>query len=155
MKSRIVLLSALLLAIGGMALHAQQASLQQRMGAEDFKAAGLDKLSPTELQHLEQWLADHDKAPVKMVDASGEPVFYASGAKRQTIHAHLAGAFEGWHGKDVVALDNGQRWKQVGDDKPVCKRADKPAVVVKPSILGNWLMYVDGCSDSVHTRRVQ
>lgn len=155
MKSRILLLSALLLAIGGMALHAQQASLQQRMGAEDFKAAGLDKLSPTELQHLEQWLAGHDKAPVKMVDASGEPVFYASGAKRQTIRARLAGAFDGWHGNDVVTLDNGQRWKQVGTDRPTCMRADKPAVVVKPSIMGNWLLHVDGCSESVHARRVQ
>lgn len=154
MKTHTLLLSALL-AIGCTALNAQQAGLQQRMGPAEFSAAGLDKLSPAELQHLEQWLADHDKTPVKVVDASGKPVFYTSGTKRQTIHAHLAGAFEGWHGKDVVALDNGQRWKQVGDDRPVCKRAEKPAVVVKPSILGNWLLYVEGCSDSVHARRVQ
>ena len=83
MKSRILLLSALTLAIGSMALHAQQASLQQRMGAEDFKAAGLDKLSPTELQNLEQWLADHDKSPVKMVDASGKPGRRVRGLARQ------------------------------------------------------------------------
>lgn len=154
MKTHTLLLSALL-AIGCTALNAQQAGLQQRMGAAEFTAAGLDKLSPAELQHLEQWLANHDKAPVKVVDTSGKPVFYTSGSKRETIHAHLAGAFDGWHGKTIVELDNGQRWKQVGDDKPVCKPTDKPAVVVRPSILGNWLMLVDGCSDNVHARRVQ
>jgi len=48
----------LLLALPCCAVYAQQTSgdLQQRMSPSEFKAAGLDKLSPQELQNLDAWL---------------------------------------------------------------------------------------------------
>ncbi len=155
-RLRYLFAALLLVPAAVLSVHAQQvAPLQQRMGADEFKAAGLDKLTPQELTRLEQWLASHNKPAVKMVDASGEPVFYASDKKRETVRAHLVGSFDGWHGSDQVTLDNGQQWRQVGTDKPMCMRAEKPAVKVRPSLMGNWLMHVDGCNDSVHVRRVK
>lgn len=147
------LLTAALLAAPMLAC-AQQAPLQQRMSPEAFKAAGLDKLSPQELQNLDAWLAGHAKSATRVVDSSGAPVFYPDSHKRTAVDAHIVGHFDGWSGHDQIALDNGQQWKQIGDDHPVCSAADHPTLKIKPSLFGNWLAYVQGCNDMVHVRRV-
>ncbi|OZB59774.1 MAG: hypothetical protein B7X33_05090 [Lysobacterales bacterium 13-68-4] len=131
------------------------ASLRGRMSPADFHAAGLDKLSADELAHLDAWLAAHPTTRTKVVDASGQPVFYTDKQKRTAIEAHLVGRFDGWNGRNLMTLDNGQQWKQVGSDQPACGSADAPAVKVKPSLFGGWLMYVDGCNGSVHVERVK
>jgi hypothetical protein len=144
------LLSATMLAC------AQQAPLQQRMGPEAFKAAGLDKLSPQELQNLDAWLADHGSKPAtRVVDSSGAPVFYPDSGKRTAVDAHIVGHFGGWSGHDQVTLDNGQQWRQIGDDRPQCGATDNPSIRIKPSLFGNWLAHVQGCNDTVHVKRVQ
>ena len=146
----------LLLALCCLSVHAQQADgLQQRMSGKEFKAAGLDRLTPQELSHLDRWLQSHGKATTHVVDASGKPVFYPGQKKRQTIEAHLVGHFDGWHGYNEMTLDNGQVWKQVGSDAPSCMTADNPKVQVKPSFMGNWLMYVSGCNDTAHVQRIR
>lgn len=135
--------------------HAQDtASLQQRMSSAEFKAAGLDKLSPQELQNLDGWLRAHAKVTTRMVSSSGKPVFYADSTRREKINAHIAGHFGGWQGSSQFTLDNGQVWKQVGSDKPECMTSDNPAAKVKPSLFGGWLMYVDGCNGNAHVERV-
>lgn len=144
------------LPLTGLPVHAQEAEgLQQRMSAVDFKASGLDKLSPQELAHLEAWLVAHPVVKTRMVSSSGKPVFYPEGQKRSTVEAHLTGEFTGWHGQNLITLDNGQQWKQVGDDSVTCSSGSRPAAKVKPSLLGNWLMYVEGCNGQVHVKRVR
>ncbi|HEU4669389.1 MAG TPA: hypothetical protein VFR91_01655 [Dyella sp.] len=133
----------------------QSGSLRERMSPADFHAAGLDKLSAEELARLDAWIAAHPTTRTKMVNASGQPVFYTDKQKRTTIQAHLVGSFDGWSGHNLVTLDNGQQWKQIGSDQPACGRAEAPAVKVKPSLFGGWLMYVDGCNGSVHVERVK
>lgn len=138
-----------------LSVHAQQSKgLQQRMSSSEFKAAGLDKLSPQELQNLDNWLNGHAMVTTKVVNSSGKPVFYPNEKRRSKFNAHIVGHFDGWHGRSEFKLDNGQVWKQIGTDKPSCMSADNPAVTVKPSIMGNWLMYVHGCNDSSHVERV-
>lgn len=156
-RPRHLILSMLLtLPLCGLSVHAQQAAgLQQRMSSAEFQAAGLDKLSPQELANLDNWLSTHGKVTTKMVDASGNPVFYADKASRTKINAHIAGHFDGWHGHDQFTLDNGQVWKQVSSDAPSCMSSNNPAVKVKPSLMSNWLMYVDGCNGDTHVERVR
>ena len=151
---RLPLLLALSLAC--LSAQAQQTDgLQQRMSAAEFKAAGLDKLSAQELQNLDDWLSKHGKTATRMVDTSGQPVFHEPKQKRSKFTARLVGHFSGWHGHDEFTLDNGQSWKQIGSDAPVCMSADNPAVKIKPSLFDSWLMYVDGCNGSVHVRRTR
>jgi len=147
----------LILPLCGLTAWAQQPSngLQQRMSSTEFKAAGLDKLSPQELQNLDEWLRTHAKVTTKMVDSSGEPVFYANKSERQKIYTRIKGHFDGWSGSNEYTLANGQAWKQIGSDTVSCMTADNPSVKVKPSAMGNWLMYVSGCNDSVHVERVR
>ena len=148
----IPLFAALLL--GASVSHAQQtAPLQERMSAAEFKAAGLDKLSPQELQNLDNWLGAHAKVTKQVVTAEGKPVFYMPDQKRSKIDAHIVGHFSGWNGHNVLTLDNSQTWTQNGSDAPSCNASDNPMVKLKPSLFGAWLMYVDGCNGDAHVER--
>ncbi|HET6555458.1 MAG TPA: hypothetical protein VFG49_18160 [Dyella sp.] len=143
------------LAIPALALAADQyVPLQQRMTPEEFKAAGLDKLSADELKNLDTWLSGHGKVVTKMVDAGGKPVFYPDSEKRTAVEAKLKGSFEGFSGHGQYELDNGQTWKQADATSHACPQIDNPKVKIKPSLFGNWLMYVEDCNDSVSVKRV-
>lgn len=131
------------------------ASLRERMGDTEFQAAGLGKLSPAELARLEAWLTAHPRTETKLVSASGKPVFYVASSKRAAFEAHVAGHFAGWTGRNLITLDNGQQWRQVGSDQPACNSSDNAVAKVKPSLFGSWLMYVKGCNGSVHVERVK
>lgn len=159
----LLLMSLLSLATAG--LHAQQApTLQQRMGSDAFKQAGLDKLSPAELQSLQQWLSAHaselaisvpasevssaaaaaGSKPVQPRDGSG------SGATRNdTVISHLAGAFNGWKPGTVLTLQNGQKWR-ISDDSSldIGRSIDNPAVTIKPGLISGWTLKVQGYNSS-------
>lgn len=152
----------LLLAVYSTPTPAWQDGLQQRMSSADFKAAGLDELSPQQLAHLDNWLRTHPRADVAPARAgvapigtAATPALPAQKEDRSKVRAHIVGHFDGWHGDSQFTLDNGQVWKQVGSDKPSCASIDNPEVTVKPSLFGNWLMYVEGCANLSHVRRVQ
>jgi hypothetical protein len=152
---RYLLVSALLaLSLCALSAHAQQDGLQQRMSSADFKAAGLDKLSPQELAHLDDWLRTQGKTTTRVVDASGKPVFYPGNEKRTTISTRLSGHFDGWSSQQEFSTDNGQRWKVVDPEPHSCTPTENPEVKIKPSILGAWLMYVPSCYENVHVKRV-
>lgn len=138
-------------------LHAQQSfsSLEERMSSAEFKAAGLDKLSPEELQTLDDWLRTHDTGTTRIVTPSGRPVFYPNESARTEVQGHLVGHFAGWSGASVFTLDNGQVWKQAESGGATCPERDNPGVTLKPMLLGSWLMYVEGCGQSVRVQRIR
>ncbi len=125
------------------------------MSAADFKAAGLDKLTPQQLQFLDDWLRTHEQVKVKTVGAGGKPVFYPDNQPRDKFVTHLVGHFSGWSGHTQFTLDNGEVWKQAESGAYSCPGIDNPQVTIKPMILGSWLMYVQGCNQSVRVERVQ
>jgi hypothetical protein len=154
MRTRLMLPAALAVLIAAMPVMAQQfSSLEERMSAADFRAAGLDKLTPQELQFLDDWLRTHEQ--VKTVTASGNPVFYPDNQPRDKFTTHLVGHFSGWSGHNMFNLDNGHVWKQAESGAYSCPGVDNPAVTIKPMILGSWLMYVQGCNQSVRVERVK
>ena len=136
--------------------HAQQPNgLQQRMTSDQFKAAGLDKLTAQELANLDHWLATQGKPVTKMVDSSGEPVFYASKTKRQRIDTHIVGAFTGWEKNHQFTMANAQVWRVIDPNPHACKPTTDPEVQIKPSLLGTWMMYVPSCYENAHVKRVR
>ncbi len=146
----------LLAAAGAVAAQTQSPTLEERMSQAEFRAAGLDKLSPEELQRLNAWLQSHGGAgQTKYVTASGAPVFYPDTADRNVIETRISGVFTGWRGKTVFKLDNGQEWQQSESGQLFAGEFTNPAVKVKPMMLGSWLMVVDGCGCSVRVQRIK
>lgn len=155
MRLCLLLPLTLILSAGCFAAHAQSDSLQQRMSPAEFKAAGLDKLSPQELQNLDNWLQGHKKTTTKVVDTSGKPVFYAGDKKRSKITTTIVGHFDGWSKGYEFKLANGQLWTSIDPEPQSCRTTDNPEVQVKPSLLGTWMMYIPSCYANVHVRRVR
>lgn len=145
----------LLLATASAAAQTQSPTLEERMSQADFRAAGLDKLSPEELQRLNAWLEAHVGAQTRYVSPGGQPVFYPDSSARETVQAHIDGVFSGWRGKTVFKLDNGQEWRQAESGSFNAGNSTNPAVRIKPMLLGSWLMYVDGCGCSVRVERIK
>lgn len=145
----------LLAAAGAVAAQTQSPTLEERMSQAEFRSAGLDKLSPEELQRLNAWLQAHGGTQTKYVSATGKPVFYPDAGERTAIETRIAGAFTGWRGKSVFRLDNGQEWQQAESGTFSTGEMNNPAVKIKPMMLGSWLMVVEGCGCSVRVTRVK
>lgn len=158
-----LLLPILLLSTLGMVpLHAQQAvPLQEQMGKAEFTRAGLDKLSPAELQHLQQWLTLHASDLAASVPASVEASASAVATKSPSALGHkakapkikgndivtsrIAGEFNGWQHGTTLTLQNGQKWRVKDDSSLVVPQPlTSPEVSVKPAFMGSWLLSVQG-----------
>jgi len=133
----------------------QAPTLEERMTGAEFRAAGLDKLSPDELARLNAWLEAHGSGKTQYVTPEGSKVFYPDSSSRETIEDRIAGTFSGWLGKTVFTLENGQKWQQAESGRFGSRELDHPKVKIKPMLMGSWLMYVEGCGCSVRVKRVE
>jgi hypothetical protein len=130
-------------------------SLEERMSQSEFHAAGLDKLTPAELQVLDDWLRAHYATTTTYVTPSGKPVFYPQESAREVIESRIDGVFTGWYGHNVFRLENGQEWTQAESGSYSSAKYDHPKVKIKPMLLGSWLMYVEPCGCSVRVERTK
>ncbi len=140
---------------------APRRDIQDSMTAEEFKSAGLDKLSAEELKSLNAWLQGYrqtaeTKAAEKATAKANEEI-----QKKITpdIKAQMAGGvlsrvdgeFKGLTGHTIIKLEDGSVWKQANaDDRYRPQVTDRPAVKVthtsfgyKMRIVGTGEFYVD------------
>lgn len=130
--------------------------IQDSMTADEFKAAGLDKLSSEELRHLNAWLqGDRRKVETKAVEKATEEVTKKTAAevraKMDGLLSRVDGTFTGLTGHTVIKLEDGTVWKQANvDDRYRAQVTDRPPVKVthttfgyKMRVVGTGEFYVD------------
>jgi hypothetical protein len=106
------LLCAALLACG-VALAQDTATfpgVEALMTPEEYRAAGLEKLSPAEREALNKFLVRYTAEESQVLLNSDEEVKKA--VEEQEIVAVIQQPFKGWSGDTVFRLDNGQVWQQ-------------------------------------------
>ena len=165
---RRLLLAAVCLASVVSGAHAQQpspaplaedASLRQMMTPEQFKAAGLKKLSPEELQNLERFLKGYrEQAVQETVKATEEHANPAPKRDRVThrdvIEGQIQGHFAGLTGHTRMVLGDGSIWQQASDADRFTANLDNPdVVIVKASIFG-YKMYIQGAVRWFYAKQV-
>lgn len=166
MKSKLALLAlSLVLATGpAFAQNQEFSSLEERMSAAEFKAAGLDKLSPEELARLNEWLRGKQALapaigyvpqPAATDDRRG---FYpdAEVDDDTPIYSSIDGEFKGWSKRgDQFKLANGQVWEAI--DSATRLRVDlvNPSVILTPGMINGWFLQVDGYNAKVRVKRVK
>lgn len=143
--------------------------LQQQMSPQEFKAAGLDKLSATELATLNRWLQGKvEAATTEAVAAVREEAreegrqevivknrgFFDFGSK-EPITGVLEGEFRGFGKGRIYLLDNGQTWEQTDATTLAGVRKTSPKVSMNPGLLGVWYMKVEGVNTQAKVRRTK
>ena len=159
MPLRSIFLAALL-ALAAPAM-AQQA-IETEMTPDEFKGAGLDKLSAEELAQLNAWLnRTIDTETVKAAATAKKKVedenrgFFDFGSN-EPVTGRITGEFRGFSRGREYTLDNGQVWKQIDTTRLDGVKLDNPEVTIKPGVFGNvWYMRVGRYNKAAKGERVK
>ena len=149
------------LALSPLAALAQQ-PIEREMTPQEFKAAGLDKLSAEELAKLNQWLGRKIDTVVTEATAQAKDKveeenrgFFHFGSN-EPIVARMTGQFRGFAKGREFTLDNSQVWRQTDGASLVGVKLDAPEVRITPSIAGNaWYLAVKGYNTRAKVERVK
>jgi hypothetical protein len=144
---RLLLFLTLSVSINGEDLSPGE-TLQKSMSSEEFRAFGLNKLSPTELEALNRWLSSDRLRLIQALRAQMQ-----ERASDEFIESRIAGDFEGWSGDTIFKLDNGQVWQQDSSSVYVSVKV-RPRVTIYRSN-GRLVMQVDGVPRTVAVKRLK
>lgn len=129
------------------------------MSAAQFRAAGLDKLSPEELAALNQWLNKNVNASAGVAAPAAAVIDDRIGlddnSNSDGVTSRIIGKFNGWQGKTTFHLENGQVWRQVGNDKWSGVSLENPGMTIKPGFMGSWTLRIDGYNTTTKVKRVK
>lgn len=116
--------------------------IQQMMTPEEFKAAGLSKLSPDELAKLNAWLQGYRQVTEQA--AEKKATARAERTKLDVLVSRVDGTFNGLTGRTIIRLEDGTVWKQANaDDRYRPRNPDHPAAAVIHGVFG-YKMQIEG-----------
>ena len=158
--------------------HSAESGFSRRLSSEDFRAAGLGKLTAQEIARLDA-LVEQERARTGANPASaGGPdagtvvrapvppsaksdrdskVVVAPGTKIEfsAVESRLTGVFTGWEPRGVFALENGQRWREANGSTYVSPPLPAPKVRITPGALGTFWMEIEGVRVRVKVVRLE
>ncbi len=156
---KISLLLAVGLTVFATARAAEFSSLEERMSEQEFREAGLDKLSADELARLNDWLRARMTAPqTAQADRTGfKPTggLLGDNGDARVITSRVKGEFTGWNRGTVLELENGQAWEITDSNSFSVPAMQSPGVTIEPAMLGSWLIKVQGFNRSARATRVR
>jgi hypothetical protein len=126
--------------------------VKKAMPAEDYEAAGLEKLSEDERERLDEFIRTYvsstsEKVAGKAVSqAVDEAVKRKEAMPAQVIQSRIVGPFTGYDGRTRFTLENGEVWQQAQRDTGSFKKIDSPPVLILKDNVG-YRMYIAGGSD--------
>ena len=155
-----LLAAVILLALAPCA--AAQQRIEQQMSPEQFKATGLDRLSPEQLANLNAWLNGKlEIETAKAAETAKKKVVeenrgFAPFGSTEPITGSINGDFRGFGKGRTYTLDNGQVWEQVDDARLAGAHLTNPQVKITPTIAGNtWYLAVKGFNTRAKVQRVK
>ena len=146
--------------VAGSALAQQFSTLEERMTYADFKAAGLEKLTPEELAALNSWLASKASGTgtgtVSAKPAQDMRGFEGREGSTEDVVSTIPGTFRGWKGPgDRFTLANGQVWVVTGGTSRFSVSLDNPTVTIEKGLLSAWYLRVEGYNARAGVKRVK
>lgn len=124
------------------------------MTADEFNAAGLERLSPSELEALSRWLLSYTaRQSTELRQNSKSVEEEIRKVEEEGVRTRIAGEFHGWDGDTLFRLENGQVWKQRLPGK-WRYRAIAPEVELSKNLMGYWMLRVLDADRAVGVTRV-
>jgi hypothetical protein len=149
---RFLLLTLALTAAGSAIAEETFPGIEQLMSPEQFRAAGLDKLTPAERAALDAWLVNYTAVEAPAMLRDNQAVQEAEQAHE--INTTIRQPFRGWSGETVFYLDNGQVWRQRLSGN-LAYYGDDTKVVIRKNFLGFYKMTHLATGKSVGVSRVK
>ena len=122
------------------------------MTATEFESAGLTKLTPQELQHLNHFMNAYTKKVAAILRPDRKSAA-AAPPSAEVVESQIAGDFEGWSGETIFKLSNGQIWQQTEYDYEY-EYAYMPEVTIYHTN-ECWKMKVEDMSDTICVKRLK
>lgn len=139
-----------------------QPPIEQQMTPEQFRAAGLDRLTPEQLANLNAWLnrtlvVETQKAAAQAKQkVEDDSRGFLSFGSSEPISSRVAGEFRGFAQGRRYVLANGQEWEQMDAATLAGVRLAEPEVKITPSVVGNaWYMQVGKYGTRAKVRRIK
>jgi len=141
-----------------------QGNVEQQMSAEEFRAAGLDKLDAGELAALNAWLqrkvGEETARVVEVAKEEGRQEVvrknrgFLDFGSSEAIESTIVGEFRGFAKGRRYTLANGHVWEQVEPASLAGVRRTDPKVSIKPGLVGTWYLRIDGFNTAAKVRRI-
>ncbi len=155
-------LSALLLCMTVASAGASEfSSLEEKMTGSEFSGAGLERLTPDELQRLNQWLRQHWPRTAVAGHAAAQPTGDRRGFIERIagsdvdIVSRLPGTFTGWNSRTRFRLENGMVWEVAEGANFSTRAIENPQVTISKGMFNAWFLSVEGYNSQVKVRRVE
>ena len=127
--------------------------IEALMTADEYKASGVDKLSPAEMEALNRWLIRYTAEDSEVLRNTDEEVIEAA-YEQETISTILP-PFKGWSGETSFKLENGQVWQQRRRGNFAYTGAANPEVRITKNFMGFYRMEILESGKSVQVKRVR
>lgn len=122
------------------------------MTPEEYRAAGLEKLTPAERKALNSFLIRYTAEESQVLLNSDEEVKKA--VEEQEIVSVIQQPFKGWSGDTVFRLENGQVWQQrQRGNYPY--RGTHPEVRITKNFMGFYRMELTENGKAIAVKRLQ
>ncbi len=153
--------------VGPLAAQQSFSTLEERMTAAEFRAAGLDKLSGEELSALNRWIQARSltenealelvggSAPSRAATAAEDRRGLSNSERDEPIISILPGPFNGWSGRQEFELQNGMVWRMTEPSTFAIGTIDSPQVTIRPGVLGAWYLSVEDYNREVRVVRIR
>jgi hypothetical protein len=176
--------------------RAEDANFTRAISPEDFKAAGLDHLTPEQIRQLDELVLNFKSGQIaaarhsvqEAIKAKQVAEAQAKAAQSEAKSAHaevieskqstqgffakakvmlapgtrieyaeitstIVGSFEGWQGRAIFTLANGQRWQVAnGDEHYFTPPKENVVVEIRQAALGGFWMYFPGLDARVRVK---
>lgn len=149
----IVLIFMLCLPLATAAEKPAAPAVESLMTPEDFRAAGLDRLTDAERAHLSEWVERY-RGGVVVGPAPRKTSEQLAEDKKIEIVAKVIPSFTGWSGKTIFRLDNGQIWQQRQTGKMRYSGGDS-TVIIAPNMLGMYMLKHPESKRAVGVKRIK
>lgn len=123
------------------------------MTVEQFRRTGLQKLSDTELEALNEWLIEYTAGEAESLQSSSEAVREAE--KNLEIKSRITGDFNGWDGDTIFRLQNGQIWQQRLASRYPYRGPENPEIRISKNFFGFYKMTLVESGKSVGVKRLR
>ena len=126
--------------------------VKKLMEAEEYKAAGLDKLTPEEHRALNQWLIKYTAFEAPVIRRTNKEVKEVE--KKFEITTHIKPPFAGWSGSTLFYMENGEVWQQRLSGRYSYTK-DDTAVLINKNFMGFHVMTLVATGQSIGVKRVK